>query len=77
MAGITLAMAQTQLDLWIGASTAAAGSQSYAIDVGGDRRELSRVPAAEIRKNIDYWNGKVIELSRRTAGRSRSRYIRN
>lgn len=77
MAGITLATAQAQLDLWLGASTAAAGAQSYAIDVSGDRRELTRVSAAEIRKNIDYWNGLVIQLSRRTAGRSRSRYIRN
>jgi hypothetical protein len=74
---ITLAIAQAQLELWLNASTAAAGSQSYAIDVDGSRRELARVSAAEIRKNIDYWNGKVIELSRRSSGRSRSRYIVN
>lgn len=74
---ITLAIAEAQLDLWIAASTAAAGSQSYAIDIDGSRRELDRVPAAEIRKNIDYWNSKVIALSRRSSGRSRSRYIVN
>lgn len=77
MAGITLAIAQEQLDLWIGASTAAAGSQSYAIDAAGERRELARVPASEIRKNIDYWNGKVIELSRRSRRASRCRYFVN
>ena len=75
--GITLEVAQAQLALWIAASTAAATSQSYAIDVEGNRRELTRVSASEIRKNIDYWNGKVIELSRRSSGRSRTRYVVN
>lgn len=77
MAGIDLATAEAQLALWLGASSAAAGSQSYAIDVDGSRRELTRVSAAEIRKNIDYWNAKVVALGRRSSGRSRSRYIVN
>lgn len=77
MAGITLAIAEAQLNLWLGASTAAAGSQSYAIDAAGERRELARVPAAEIRRNIDYWNNQVIALSRRGRGVSRSRTVVN
>lgn len=59
MAGITLAQAQTQLDLWIAADTAVATGQSYTI--GG--RSLTRADAAEIRNNIIFWDSQVQRLS--------------
>ncbi|WP_439685095.1 Primosomal replication protein PriB/PriC domain protein [Cupriavidus oxalaticus] len=52
---ITAEQAQAQLDLWVAASAAVAKSQSYTI--GG--RSLTRVDAAEIRAQIDYWEGKL------------------
>lgn len=77
MAGITLAQAQAQLDAWLAASLATATSQSYAIDVEGNRRELVRASAADIRRNIDYWQGLVTSLTRSGSRRSRSRYVVN
>ena len=60
MAGITLTDAQTHLDEWMAADIAVAKGQSYTI--GG--RSLTRANAAEIRANIDYWDGKVTRLTR-------------
>ena len=59
MAGLDLATAQAHLDQWIAADLAVASGQSYTI--GG--RSLTRTNAAEIRKNIDYWNRWVQRLS--------------
>ena len=59
MAGLDLATAQAHLDQWIAADLAVAGGQAYTI--GG--RSLTRANAAEIRKNIDYWNRWVQRLS--------------
>jgi hypothetical protein len=59
MAGLDLATAQAHLDQWIAADLAVATGQSYTI--GG--RSLTRANAAEIRKNIDYWNRWVQRLS--------------
>lgn len=59
MAGLDLATAQAHLDQWIAADLAVANGQSYTI--GG--RSLTRANAAEIRKNIDYWNRWVQRLS--------------
>lgn len=70
MAGITLAQAEAKLAEWMAADTAVAGGQSYMI--GG--RSLTRANAAEIRKNIDYWNGHVERLSRGSRGGARVRY---
>lgn len=64
MAGITLNQAQAQLNLWLEADTAVAGGQSYSI--GG--RSLTRSNAAEITNKIIYWEGKVNQLSRASAG---------
>ena len=76
MAGITLDQAQAQLALWLAASTALASGQSYAIDTAGVRRQLTRVDAAEVRTNIDYWQRKVSELAPIGAGgRRRVRYV--
>ena len=67
MAGITLAMAEAQLSLWVAASTAVASGQSYSIK----DRSLSRVDAAEIRQQLDYWDGWVRRLTPRSRGRTR------
>ena len=70
MAGMTAAQAQTILDAWIAASLAVASGQSYSIK----DRSLSRVDAAEITRQIDYWTNKVALLSR---SRGRTRYVVN
>ena len=71
MAGITLAQAQAQLDAWLAASLATATGQAY--EIAG--RRLTRANAAEITANIDTWNARVITLSLRASGRSRSRTV--
>lgn len=71
MAGITLVQAQAQLDAWVAADLAVSRKQSYRIA----DRQLTYADAAEITAKIDYWNGKVTELSRRASGRSRARTI--
>ena len=71
MAGITLAQAQAQLDVWLAASSAVAQKQSYRIA----DRQLTYTDAAEIRQQIDYWNSKVVALSQRASGRGRARTI--
>ena len=71
MAGITLAQAEAQLAAWLAASTAVASGQEYEI---GDRR-LRRTDAAEIRKQLDYWEGKVRTLSATATARLRTRYV--
>lgn len=60
MSGITLAQAQAQLAIWLAADTAVASGQSFT-SVSG--KALTRANSAEIRKNIDYWDAKVKELS--------------
>lgn len=60
MAGLTLAQAQAQLDVWLAASTAVASGQAYS--VGG--LSLSRVNAKEIRDSINFWEAKVKKLDR-------------
>lgn len=71
MAGITLAQAEAQLALWLAASSAVASGQSYSIN----NRSLSRVDAAEIRQQLDYWDGKVKAMSRSASGYRRTRYV--
>lgn len=64
MPAITLADAEAQLALWLAASTAVAGGQEYTIGT----RTLKRVDAREIREQLEYWDGKVRQLSRGTTG---------
>ncbi|CAJ0862182.1 hypothetical protein R77567_01624 [Ralstonia sp. LMG 32965] len=64
MAGITLQQAQAQLDAWIAANTAVAAGQSYSI--GG--RSLTRVNAAEILNQIEFWERRVVRLSNGRGG---------
>lgn len=60
MAGITLAQAEAKLQTWLDAEDAVATGQEYSI--GG--RRLSRANLDEIRKTIDYWEKKVLRLTR-------------
>lgn len=71
MAGITLATAQAQLDLWLAADAAVASGQSYSIK----DRSLTRADAGEITQKIEYWNGWVQKLQRAARGRGRTRYV--
>jgi hypothetical protein len=75
MAGITLVQAEAQLAAWLAADAALAGSQSYTITVNGSSRQLTRANAAEVRKNIEFWDGRVKSLASADAGRHRTRYV--
>lgn len=77
MAGITLAIAEAKLAVWLAAEEALATSQSYEIEVEGNRRQLSRADLAQVAKRIDYWNGWVVRLGGLATGRSRTRTIIN
>lgn len=72
MSGITLVDAQTQLAAWLAASSAVAGNQSYAIG----ERSLTRADASEIRRQIEFWDGKVSQLSAQSRGRGRKLVLR-
>jgi hypothetical protein len=59
MPQITLAQAETKLSEWLAADEKVATGQSYSIS----GRALTRADAAEIRKNIVFWNEMVGRLS--------------
>jgi hypothetical protein len=69
VAGITIDIAEARLALWLEADAAVSAGQSYAVDIGTSRRSLTRADAAEIRRNIDYWDGWCKRLD--PAGRGR------
>lgn len=75
MAGITLAQAQAKLDMWLAAEEALATSQSYEIEVEGNRRQLTRADLKTVAARITFWNSKVVALSRSASGVSRMRYL--
>lgn len=75
MAGITLAQAEAKLAVWLAAEEALATSQSYEIEVEGNRRTLTRANLSEVAKRITFWNNKVVALSRSASGSSRVRYL--
>lgn len=81
MAGIALEVAQRNLDKWVAASEAVTRNQSYTIDTPNGQRVFTRVNAEHIAKMIDYWLGKVRELSAPGASsiggapRRRTRYV--
>jgi hypothetical protein len=58
MAAITLKIAQEHLNMWLEAESEVAINQSYTI--GG--KTFTRANLEAIRKQIEYWNGKVIQL---------------
>jgi hypothetical protein len=59
MAGVSLTIAQTNLDKWIAASEALAGNQSYSIN----GRSLNRANVDEVLRMITYWEKRVAILS--------------
>lgn len=77
MAGITLAIAEAKLAVWLAAEEALATSQSYEIEVEGNRRQLTRSDLGQVAKRIDYWNSVVNRLTNQALGRSRTRTIIN
>ena len=70
MAGITLEIANKNLEIWIKAEEEVACNQSYKIG----SRELTRANLKEIGERITYWNNKVISLSKAN-GKNRVRRI--
>jgi hypothetical protein len=61
--GITLAEAKAQLAAWMTADAAlASGAQSFSMTSGTNARSVTRADAAEIRRNIEFWDGKVRSL---------------
>lgn len=64
---ITLAVAESNLDLWVQASAALATSASYRIG----SRELTRADAKEVREMITYWQNMVEQLQNSTRGSGR------
>ena len=56
---MTLAQAQAQLEAWEAASLALATGQAYTIG----SRSLTRSDGSEVRKMIDFWQGRVDRLS--------------
>ena len=56
---ITCEIAEQKLVMWLEAEEAVATGQSYTIG----RRSLTRVNLAEIRKSIEYWEGRLEALT--------------
>lgn len=71
MAGITLANAEAQLQLWLDASAKVAAKQSYSIA----GRSLTLADLGEINRQIKFWDDKVKLLTRAAAGGRRVRYV--
>ena len=71
MSGITLTQAQTQLAAYLAAETAVLTGQKY--EIAG--RMLMRAHLAEIQAGIVTWNSRVVMLTNRGIGRSRSRTV--
>ena len=71
MAGITLETAQRHLDEWLEAELAVTNAQSYVIG----SRTMTKANLGEIRKSIEYWQGKVnaLENAVKYGGRNRVR----
>ena len=62
--GITLAEAKLALARWMTADAELAGGlQEVRVNTEGIDKVLRRTDAAEIRKNIQYWEEKVRDLS--------------
>jgi hypothetical protein len=74
MAGITLAAAQAQLDVYLAAETAILTHAQEYVTVGG--RRLKRADLAMIQAGITLWDRRVKELSSRSASRGRSLTLR-
>jgi len=72
MAGITLAIAQAQLQKYLDAETAVLAGQSY--EIAG--RKLTRANLEFIQKGVQLWDDRVKNLSNKAAGRTRAVSVR-
>lgn len=70
MAGISQEQAQEQLDAWLAASLVVSQNQAYTLH----GRTFTKADAGEIRRQIDYWEARVIKASSGTRG-ARVRYV--
>jgi hypothetical protein len=61
--GITLAEAKIQLATWLLADAKVAEGQSHRLAANGTDRQLTMADAAEIRRNVEFWDTKVRELA--------------
>ena len=73
MAGITLEIAEARLTAYLAAEEAVMAGQRYVIDIGGNRREVTRADLAAIQAGITLWNGRCKALS--AGGRPSVRYV--
>ena len=64
MAGITLAQAETQLNLYLDAEAKVLAGQRVRI---GDK-DITRADLEFIQKGIELWQGRVTKLARTTTG---------
>ena len=64
MAGITLADAEAKLTTWMTALDKIAEGQEYTIG----SRNLKRANLKEVQEQVEYWDGKVKQLSRGSSG---------
>lgn len=71
MAGIDLAMAESQLTMYMDAEKKVLLGQAYSM---GDR-SLTRADLKEIRAGIEHWDGKVKRLSRSSRGGMKVRRV--
>lgn len=71
MSGITLEQAQAQLAAYLAAEQKVLKNQSYEID----GRKLTRAHLDVIQDGIRIWNDRVIMLTNKANGRSRSRTV--
>jgi len=62
MAGITLDIAQTKLQLWLDADSAVARNQEFWVE----GRRVTRADARTITRNITFWDTQVKRLSGRS-----------
>ncbi len=69
---ITLERAREHLDAWLKAEIEVSTSQSYKIGT----RSLTRADLGEIRKQVEFWDKKVKELSRKKGKKGRNRVYR-
>ena len=71
MAGITLALAEAQLTLYLEAEAKVLANQSY--EIAG--RKLTRANLEEIQTGIKTWDARVQNLNNRAMGRGRARTV--
>lgn len=61
--GITLEVAIAHRDAWLNAEISLATAQEYTITNGGASRKLVRADLAEVREQLNFWEGKVERLT--------------